>query len=188
VQSAWCSRESWLLVGALAISGVSCGKRGPAPDVIPNQPTTASFVAHGCEIRAALTPDKTRFTLEEAVYVTFRVTTDCKEKMTIGQVAIGGAFGRNDAFSLDAVTSSGDSLSSISTPPGEYGAASSRATFTKDEPYVVRLLISHWVKFPAPGRYELRLNHQLDVGAVVADARNETWHKVKVAAPVEVTD
>lgn len=74
------------------LGAVACGKRR---DPAPIAPKTDTWSMHGCELHAAVVPDRARVALGEPVYVTFRLTTECAQPMKL-LVGGGGRHSRAD--------------------------------------------------------------------------------------------
>jgi hypothetical protein len=189
-----CSNDRSLLALALALalsSAAGCKKTSvtkpePGPPPAGKQATVHS---HFCEIRATLTPERARFGMEIHAYVTFRATTDCDRKLTLGVGELGNSVGRPDTYRMEAVDSEGHEVR-IKDVGEQYGGATSHSVFSREEPLIKRLVVSQWFTFPAPGRYEITVRKDLVIGELLdggkLDTATQDWIPMVVSTFVDV--
>ncbi len=165
-----------LALCALALVA-ACGKRREPPPIVAKEDVAK---VHGCELRASVVPDTKRITLGAPPRVTFRLTSDCIEPL---RILVGGGGARPD-FSVDAVDAEGHDLPTLDDN-SETSGASGFVSFDRDHPYVVKLDVSQWLVFKAPGRYDLRVRQMLLVGHSRSDVETV---KVSVSTPIDVVE
>jgi hypothetical protein len=134
-----------------------------------------------------LLADKASFLQGEPVYLTVRVTTACKDGLSVLE---GGdyrnQFGRAESYTLAATSAAGASLTPIDAGP-QFGGLIGPRPVTAEKPFEKRLLLSHWFDFPAAGRYRVQVSKELEI----VDKRgfedpDKASVKVSLALEVEV--
>ncbi|MEO6574531.1 MAG: hypothetical protein ABIP89_11880 [Polyangiaceae bacterium] len=127
----------------------------PSAAELPPPPAVQKAQVRGCEIELTLAPDKAQWLLGEPVFMTFRVTTACAKQLS---VLDGGdyrnQFGRAESYKVTAVDASGARVAPIDAGM-QFGGMMGPRPLAKGKPFDKRLLIAHWVEFPAAGRYTI---------------------------------
>lgn len=140
-----------------------------------------------CEVLVSLVADKTRFLVEEPVYITLRFTSQCEKALYILD---GGdyrnRFGRANSYQFEVLSPSSARLP-ILDPGPEFGGISGPRQVGKSKSFEKRLLLAHWVTLTAPGKYQVKVSKTIEIGEQnTPNEADKTKVPVSLAQEVEV--
>jgi hypothetical protein len=185
-------RPTRAIVALIALLSIglhaSCKRRESAQKVDLPAAVPVRVAAFSCALTVTLAPERSQIHAGDPVYLLFQVAPDCDDELLIG---VGGAtrnsVGRNDSYSMRAVSASGDVVDSKSA--GEsFGGATSKQRLLRDHAFEERLLVTQWLDFTRADKYAITVSKAIDLYRKTADggALEDVTIPVHVVAHVDV--